>query len=516
MTALRTYLVSGLFVLAMIGIVLYSRLKYRQENVGELFIAGRALGPVITAFSVFATLQSGFFIFGMAGLFYLNGVGAAMAMFVVFAQSMILYIVLRRVWVAGKLYNLNSQADFFADRYESPKVLRLLVGILGLLAIVAAHFSVQLTAMGVIMQTISGGAISHIDGMLFMTIGMLIITLIGGMRGLSFTDFVLGLIMMFSLIFIVVSVFTGADISFAGIYRKLAEEFPAHLSTPGPINYFTPQMRISFFFTYTFGAMMLPHMFVKSYVSKSIRSYKTLPFLYMGMTFPMMIVIFMLLGPVGRALLNVQVPDSVVPTLINTYVGSPFFQGLLLVAVLAAIVSTASSALLALSQIITVDIYKVFVKDKSERHYYWIGQAGVVLMTLFGIWVSINSPAAIGYVVTSGLGISAMMFLPVFFGLYWRRMNKYGVIAGMLSGIAVYAYITFGLGMTQASWLGFNATFWGLLTELAVMTVVAYYTPAASPDVQHRYFNRINYALYGREDLAPKAPAAAANIPQTN
>jgi len=499
------YLIASVFLVIMIAIAAYGTLKQRRSSTNDLFIAERSIGPVITAITIFATLQSGFSILGFAGLFYLNGVGASMAVFVAFTQAMIIYVVFRRIWIAGKKYNLSSQADYFSDRFESPVFLKILIGIIGLVAIVAAHFSVQLNSLGIIMQTMSNGEITYVQGMIFLAIGMVIVTLIGGMRGISFVDFILGILMLVGLTSLAVIIFTNSGQGFTDIYQNLKTNFAAALTVPGPINYFTPQMIFSFFISYTFGAIMLPHMFVKTYITKSIKSYKTLPLLYMGATFPLFILIFWLIGPLAKAhLADVTATDTVVPLLIANFVNSEFVQGLLFIVVIAAIISTASGALLALSQIITIDVYKTLFKGKTEKHYYWVGNIGIIAITLIGLVLAINPPGAIAYIVTSSLGISATLFIPAVLGLYWKRLNKHGVIAGVISGIVVYVWITFILNMPQASFLGFNATVWAVLVEVIVLVVVTLFTPPPSQNTQLKYIDKINYSLYGVENLSLK------------
>ena len=504
MSGLSVYLIATAFLTLMISIVVYSKMKEKnkQNDTNNLFIAGRSIGPIITAITIFATLQSGFSILGFAGLFYLNGVGAAMAVFVAFTQAMILYVIFRRIWVAGKKYNLNSQADYFADRFESPKAMKIIVGLIGLTAVIAAHFSVQLNSLGIIMQSMSNGAISYKTGMIFLAVGMVIITLIGGMKGISLMDFILGILMLVGLTGLVAVILGNTGQGLGGLYSDLKTDFAANMTVPGPINYFTPQMIVSFFISYTFGAVMLPHMFVKTYITNSIKSYKTLPLLYMGATFPLFILIFGVLGPLAKTnLMDVQATDTVVPLLITNFVNSQAVQGILLVIVLAAIISTASGALLALSQIITVDIYKIFMKNKTENHYFWVGNFGIIAVTILGLFLALNPPEAIAYVVTSSLGISATLFLPAVLGLYWKRLNKYGALAGILTGITVFVWITFIQELPQAAYLGFNATVWAVSAELIIMVVVTLFTPAPSALTQKKYFENINYALYKRESL---------------
>ena len=473
-----------------------------KKNTSGLFLGGRSLPPFVLALTIFATLQSGFSILGFAGLWNLNGPGATISNSICAAQTILVYIVYRRFWVAGKFYNLNSQADYFADRYESPKALRLIVGIIGLCAVIGSHFTAQLTAMGTMVSTISGGAISYDSGMIVLAVVMMIVCLLGGLRGLATADAVMGVGILTGLAVIAIGVLSGAKTTVSQVYKDLGAIGKEIITLPGESGTFTPQMLISWFVTYAFGATMLPHMFTKNYTAASIKNYKSTPLWYLLACFIMFPLILIIIGPLGRLYVDTSVlstTDQVVPTLITTFVNQNWVIAMLLVAFLCAIVSTGAAALLTLSQILTVDIFKVIFPNKSEKTYFWVGRVGFVLFTAIGLLLVYNPPAALGYMMTANLGMSAMLFFPAVLGLYWKRMNKAGCYAGIIAGAAAFIYFTwiYKGGLL----LGFNANFWTVVIGLIAIIIVSLATKPSSEDALNKYYFRINKALHGVAEI---------------
>jgi len=167
---------------------------------------------------------------------------------------------------------------------------------------------------------------------------------------------------------------------------------------------------------------------------------------------------------------------------------------LLMAGCIAAALSTAAGLLLVISTSISHDLVKKLIKpdlsDKEEVNYARLTSFGALIIAAY---FGINPPSAfIAKTVAFAFGLAASSFFPtLLMGIFWKRMNREGAIAGMLSGliftISYIIYFQF-LGGTQAQYL-FGITpegigFVGMLVNFSVAAVVQAYTPAPPDEVQ--------------------------------
>jgi len=114
----------------------------------------------------------------------------------------------------------------------------------------------------------------------------------------------------------------------------------------------------------------------------------------------------------------------------------PFVAGFLLAALLAAVMSTISSQLLVTSSALTQDFYKTFLnKTASDQHLVMMGRASVFAVALVAIVIALDRSSSILSLVSNAWAGFGAAFGPlVLMSLYWRRMNHWGALAGMVTG----------------------------------------------------------------------------------
>ena len=117
---------------------------------------------------------------------------------------------------------------------------------------------------------------------------------------------------------------------------------------------------------------------------------------------------------------------------------TPWVAGVLLSAILAAIMSTLSCQLLVCSSALTEDFYKGFVRPKaSQRELVWFGRAMVLAVSLLAIWIARDPESRVlGLVSYAWAGFGAAFGPVVLFSLFWSRMTRNGALAGMVVGAA--------------------------------------------------------------------------------
>ena len=115
---------------------------------------------------------------------------------------------------------------------------------------------------------------------------------------------------------------------------------------------------------------------------------------------------------------------------------NPWIAGILLAAILSAIMSTIDSQILVCSSTLTEDIYKSFLKkDAAQKELVWIGRITVVLIALIAVGMAMNPESSILDLVSyAWAGFGAAFGPAILFSLFWRQMSKEAALAGMVSG----------------------------------------------------------------------------------
>ena len=122
---------------------------------------------------------------------------------------------------------------------------------------------------------------------------------------------------------------------------------------------------------------------------------------------------------------------------------NPWVAGILLSAILAAIMSTLSCQLLVCSSALTEDFYRGFLRPRaSQRELVWFGRAMVLAVALLAIWIARDPDSRVlGLVSYAWAGFGAAFGPVVLLSLSWKRMTRNGALAGMVAGaITVIAW----------------------------------------------------------------------------
>lgn len=169
---------------------------------------------------------------------------------------------------------------------------------------------------------------------------------------------------------------------------------------------------------------------------------------------------------------------------------------------LAAALSTAAGLLLVISASISHDlIKKVFKPNISERNELWSARLAAIFAVVIAGYFGINPPGFVAAVVALAFGLAAASFFPaIILGIFYKRMNKQGAIAGMVVGLSIMLFymlkFKFGLfdggktaiaGLQENWWWGISPEGFGsvaMLINFAVALLVNYFTPPPPEDVQ--------------------------------
>ncbi|WP_422382025.1 sodium/proline symporter PutP [Marinicellulosiphila megalodicopiae] len=420
----------GLYLIMMLGIGYYSMLKTKNNE--GFIIGGRTLGPVTTAVSAGASDMSGWLMLGLPGAVFAGGLSEGLWISI----GLIIGAYTNWVVVAARIRTFSEQLKAFtlptyiSNRFEDN------TGVLKIVsAVVILFFFTLYVASG-----LKGGTLlfahtfdaSEQTAMIITTLVIVSYTFLGGYLAVCWTDLVQGILMFFALVFCALLAYfaiAGSEVSIAEINPKAFAWKTGSLLTGASL------------MAWGLGYFGQPHILARFL---GIRSAEDVPAARrVGMTW--MIVALILstcigLVGIGYAELNGLTGltgeggnSERIFLALSSAVFSPWISGIILAAVLAAVMSTADSQLLVLSSSLTEDLS--LFKNVSDEKKAWISRFGIAGFALIAYVIAANDTGSIlGMVGYAWSGFGAAFGPLIILSLVWRDTTKYGAIAGIVIG----------------------------------------------------------------------------------
>lgn len=471
-------------VVYMVGMLLIGYFAYkRTSNLTDYMLGGRTLGPAVTALSAGASDMSGWLMMGLPGAMFAQGISASWI-----AIGLTLGAYANWLYVAPRLRTYTEVANnsitipaFLENRFgDASRILRLVSGLV-IMIFFTFYVSSGLVSGGVLFENTFH--LNYHTGLWIVAVVVIAYTLFGGFLAVSWTDFVQGLIMFIALILVpLVTIF-----HVGGIGPTFTE---IHAINPALLDIFkgTSLLGIISLFAWGLGYFGQPHIIVRFMAISSVKEIKKARFIGMGwMIFS--IVGAMFTGLVGIAFYSKKGLALTDPETVFIELGKilfhPLITGFLLAAILAAIMSTISSQLLVTSSSLTEDIYKTFFRrEASDKELVFVGRLSVLVVSLVALLLAYSKNDTIldlvGYA-WAGFGAS---FGPlILLSLYWKRMNKWGALAGMVAGAATVIL------WTQSDVLKdlLYEMIPGFAVSLVAIVVVSLLTQKPSKEIQEQF-----------------------------
>ncbi len=468
-----------------IGMLLIGYYAYKKstDSIEGYMLGGRGLGPAVTALSAGASDMSGWMLMGLPGAMYVTGMSS-----IWLAVGLSIGAYLNYILVAPRLRTYTKVAndsitipDFFENRFkENAKILRLVSAIV-IIIFFTLYTSAGMVSGGVLFESAFG--LDYKLG-LFLTGGVVVAyTLFGGFLAVSLTDFVQGIIMFLALVLVPIVAFTdlgGIQPTF-DVIRDI---------DPTLLDFFkgTTVIGIISLLAWGLGYFGQPHIIVRFMAITSVKELK--PARRIGMSWMIISILgAMCVGLVGISYVNqrgvtLEDPETVF-IMFSNVLFHPLITGFLLSAILAAIMSTISSQLLVTSSALTEDIYKSFFKrDASDKLLVRIGRLAVLLVSIVAILLSLTpNNTILNLVGYAWAGFGSAFGPAILLSLYWKRMNVWGALAGIIVG-----------AVTVIIWIS-NEALKGLMYEMipgfilsfAAIIVVSILTAKPSTEVDTEF-----------------------------
>ncbi len=454
MTASTPMLVT--FVVYILAMLLIGFAAYRAtKNFSDYILGGRSLGSFVTALSAGASDMSGWLLMGLPGAIFIAGISESWI-----AIGLILGAWLNWLFVAGRLrvhteHNNNALTlpDFFTHRFEDNSKLLRIFSALVILVFFTIYCASGVVAGARLFESTFG--LSYDTALWVGAAATIAYVFIGGFLAVSWTDTVQATLMIFALLITPVFVILALG-DFDAAMTTIEQANPANFDMFRGLSF----VAIISLLAWGLGYFGQPHILVRFMAADSVKSIPAAR--RIGMTWMILslggavavgffgIAYFAnnpaLAGPVGEN--SERVFIELTKILFN-----PWIAGLILSAILAAVMSTLSCQLLVSSSALTEDFYKAFLrKNASQAELVWVGRAMVLLIALVAIGIASNPESKVlGLVSYAWAGFGAAFGPVVILSLVWKGMTRNGALAGMVVGaVTVVVWKNFiGLGLYE-------------------------------------------------------------------
>ena len=453
MTALppSTVMTVGAVMLVYLGALLFIGWRAsRQTHGGEDFhLAGRSLGAWAAGISSTASSESGWVTLGAVGMTYTHGIsGLWFAPGCLLGYLVNLYLVAPRLRTLSEVQGSLTLSDVLTRRWGDPNNILRITSVAIILLSMLGYVAAQMTAAGKAFSSTlgMGGPHGYLIGVLIGAAVITAVTSLGGFRGVAWTDLFQGLLMAAALI--ALPTYAVLELGgFGALVEKLGTIDP-HLLTatgnrvgPALWGFIVGELGIGL------GYPGMPHVITRYMAARDQREIRRLKVIAMLWG----VIVFYgagVVGLAGRVMFPHLADGEKTLMVMALHLLNPVLAGLMLAAVISAILSTVSSQLLVAASAVSYDVVEeVMGRAADDRRSLVLGRITVVVIGILGILMALSHVRLVFWFVLfawSGLGAS---FGPlVLLSLRQRGMSRFGALAGMLTGFGVTVAWKLGRG----------------------------------------------------------------------
>ena len=444
----------AVYLVAMVVIgALFSK---KNKSTADFYLGGRKLGPFVTAMSAEASDMSSWLLMGLPGVALIAGLAEASWTAIGLAVGTYInwLIVAKRIRIYSGKINAVTIPEFFSKRFGDDKGILKFIAALVIIVFFVPYTASGFSACGKLFESLFG--INYVTAMVVSGIVIVVYTALGGFLAASTTDFIQSIVMTIALV--VVLVF---GISYAGGWEQVcqnAEALPGYLKftsthaassisealagTAGTKPYST--LTIASTLAWGLGYFGMPHILLRFMAIEKVSKIKLarrVASIWVVISMAVAIVI----GVVGYgavksgAVSGIQDSERIIIELAKVISGEGWVlaivAGLILAGILAATMSTADSQLLAASSSISEDVLNTFKVKASGKKKMIIARISVIIIAIIAMFIAKNPNSSVFEIVSfAWAGFGATFGPIVLFAIFWKRTNKWGALAGMISG----------------------------------------------------------------------------------
>ena len=435
-----------------------------NSSVDDFYLGGRKLGPFVTAMSAEASDMSSWLLMGLPGVAYLSGLAEASWTAIGLAIGTYLnwLIVARRIRLYSQHLGAITVPQFFSKRWKDERNLLSAIAAVVIIVFFIPYLASGFSACGKLFASLFGT--DYVTAMVISGAVIVIYTVTGGFLAASFTDLVQSIVMTAALLIVLVfavqqaggmeAVMANAQ-SLAG-YLSLSSIHDPATGGSSPYGLLT----ICSLLAWGLGYFGMPHILLRFMAIEEEKKLKlsrrvATSWVVISMAVAVFIGVVGNAMTAGGALTKLEDSETIIvqisSLLSNHGILPALLAGVILAGILAATMSTADSQLLAASSSVSQNLFVEFFGVKfSARQGMLVARGTMIVVSLVAMFLARDPDSSVFRVVSfAWAGFGAAFGPVVLFALFWKRSNRWGALAGMISGgamVFIWKYLIAPMG----------------------------------------------------------------------
>lgn len=423
-----------IYVLIVLAIGFYAYIKTKDAT--DYFLGGRGLSPAVSAISAGASDMSGWVLLGLPGFAYLAGMEAAwISLGLVIGVAVNWMVTAKRLRIYSELLgDTVTLPTYLARRFAAPTPWLKSIASVSILLFFLFYVASGLVAGGKLFNEVFGFDY-HLAVLVSVTL-ILFYTLFGGFLAVSWTDVFQGLLMLMALV--AVPLLVLSEMGGVGSFMENINQHNPHLLNPFVDSEGSPLTLLAIVSAMGWGLGYFgqPHILARFMAIRSASDTKSAAFIGVSWAFTCYL-LAIIVGLSGLAFLpEVLVDSERVFIAITGIIFHPLIAGILLAAILAAIMSTVDSQLLVCSSSLSEDLYPLVAENElSPERRVQIGRFAVAVLAICATMLAMQPDSKVLDIVSyAWAGLGASIGPTLLMSLYWKHMSRAGALAGILTG----------------------------------------------------------------------------------
>ena len=452
----------------------------RQENtLKDFYLAGNGFGLVVISLTFYATQYSGNTLFGYSGMTYRIGYAWIMCVHFMTAIVACYLIFAPKLYKRARRYNYITPTDYLQHRFGSNS-LNIVVTVI-MVFVLSNYLLAQLMAMGRAMQGLSSADpnIAYQQGVILLTLIMVIYGTLGGIRAVAWTDVIQGSILIVGLIVLLFMLFKQfGSISLATATIQQTQDF-SKINVPD-----ANRIRewISYILIVGFGSTLYPQAIQRIYAARSEKILRQgLAFMAFAPLFTALIAVIIGIyaiayvpGLEGTA--SDQVLTRILSIIQQNSILGYWLIVILYAAVLAAMMSTADSAMLSISSMLSKDIYSRFINENaSEATLTLLGKLFSWCLIIILVWLAIylSDKASLLKLLDRKFDLLIQLIPAFMLSIHWRGSQALPTFIGIIVGVFISLCLAYGSFnfVHEGKVYGFHPGLIGLVINILITVI---------------------------------------------
>ena len=500
-------------VIYMTAVILIGLVYARRANKSseEYFLGGRSLGPWVTAMSAEASDMSGWLLMGLPGVAYWCGL--ADAFWTAFGLAVGTYLNWLIVSKRLRRYSIRANnsitlPEFFSNRFHEQKKTIMLISAAFILIFFTVYAASCFVTCGKLFSTLFG--MPYVSMMIVGAIFVLLYTILGGFLAESASDFMQAIVMIVALTVIVIlgTVQAGG----LGAVIENSKQIPGFLEFFGlatPVLDANGQqlveagkplfgdaaeygvLSVCSMMAWGLGYFGMPQVLLRFMaIRKEEELGRSRRIAMIWVVISLAVAVF--IGIIGRQIypdthLTKATAENIFITL-ATHSLPPLLAGFVMAGILAATISSSDSYLLIAASAFAKNVYQgIYKKNATDKQVMLVSRITLLTLALIGILIALDENSVIFQVVSfAWAGFGATFGPLMLFSLFWKRINKPGAIAGMLSGAGMVFLWKLGISKLGGAFAIYELLPAFIFSSICIV-VVSLLTKAPSKEIEEDF-----------------------------